>query len=162
MCSGLAIIEEGAMKTALQSNVSSLVIGRRLTGLAVTALFASTLTMMAAKPASAFDIGGLIGTAMALQMGGHYGSSHHHSREQVASRHERASTSRGSGGDERDARDADAPAPTAKPESKIAARQQSFGPDGNTTQASERDASAAPVVTAGMKSEDTPPFSPSR
>jgi hypothetical protein len=149
------------MKAASQSKASTLGVGKRITGLGAAALFVSTLTVMAAKPAAAFDIGGLIGTAMMLQMGGHYGS-YHHSRERVASQHERDSSGRNSSGGERDARDVDVTPQNPKAENKIAARHQSFGPNGSTTQASERDASAGDVATSEMTSGDAPAFSPSR
>jgi hypothetical protein len=144
-----------------QSRIFSLGIGRRVTALAATVLFASTLTVVAANPASAFDVGGLIGTAMMLHIGGYYGS-YHHGRQHVASGHERDYSGGNSGDGERDARDVNAAALSPKAESKIAARQQSVGPGGSTTQASERDASAGDVASSDMTGGDAPTFSPSR
>jgi hypothetical protein len=147
------------MKTALQHHNAKG--SRRLLGVTIAALSASTILMLTPTRASAFDLEGLIGTAMAMQMQmgayGNYGFANSHRQGHVASRHERDSSS-GNGGGERDARDdggMDRP-------SKVAARQQSYGPSGSTRQASERDAAAGQMAASDRATDDEPAYRPSR
>src|SRR5580693_4651279 len=96
------------MKSALQHHDTKS--SRRLLGVAIAALSASTILTFTPTRASAFDLQGLIGTAMAMQMQmgayGNYGFANGHHQGHVASRHERdGSSSSGNGGGERDARD---------------------------------------------------------
>jgi hypothetical protein len=113
---------------------------------------------LTATKASAFDLGGMVGTAMAMrmQMGAlsYRGAPSGHARSHVASQHDNDSTG---GGGERDARDA---APTDRT-SKVAARQ-SFGSSGSIRQASERDASAGQNVASDRSTDDVPAYRPSR
>jgi hypothetical protein len=138
------IAEEGAMKTAL--------------GAASAVIFATTVIAFTPTAASAFDIEGLIGTAIALQMGayGFHGSPYGHARGHVASRHDAGG---GNGGVERDARDPD---PMPNREAKVALHRQSFDPSAGTAQATERDASAGQMASSGKASNDEPSFHPSR
>jgi hypothetical protein len=132
----------------------------RLMSIAVVALGASTVLALTATKASAFDLGGMVGTviAMRMQMGafGYRGAPSGHSRSHVASQHD-SDGSGGGGGGERDARDA---APTDRT-SKVAARQ-SFGSSGSIRQASERDASAGQSVASDRSTDDVPAYRPSR
>jgi len=143
---------------------------RRLTrhwaGLGATALAA--ILIAAPKPAFAFDIGGLIGTAMALQMGGlQFGAPYRHGRVHVAStHHERDTGDRDrdtSGGRERDARDSDARdgGGGAKSDNRVASHHPAYGATG-AAQASERDASAGQVASSAKTFDDAPAYRPSR
>jgi hypothetical protein len=139
--------------------------------LATTTVIAASLIAFAPTQASAFDIGGLIGTAMAIQMGGgHYrgGYSSGEHRTHVASHHESDSSDRGKSDVERDARDPEAatPASTGKSDNHVlAARAQKIqGPsssNGGTAQASENDAGSQ-VASAAKSFDDAPAFNPSR
>src|ERR1700733_14642049 len=108
------------MKTSLQHR--KVISSGRLTSIAVVALGASAVLALTATKASAFDLEGMIGTAMAMrmQMGafGYRGAPSGHSRSHVASQHD-SDGSAGSGGGERDARDA----ATTDRTSKVATRQ---------------------------------------
>jgi hypothetical protein len=137
--------------------------------LGAVAISATITLAFTPTKASAFDIGGLIGTAMALQMGHYHGgySSGGHSRTHVAS-HDSDSSDRGNGGVERDARD---PVGTTPPSGKsdnhvVAGRApKTQGPSsssGGLAQASERDAAAGQVASAGKSFDDAPAFNPSR
>ena len=145
------------MKTSFQRRkVTS---SGRLTSIAVVALGVSTVLALTATKASAFDLGGMIGTAMAMrmQMGafGYRGAPSGHARSHVASQHDSDGT--GGGGGERDARDA----ATTDRTSKVATRQ-SFGLSGSIRQASERDASAEQSAASDRSTDDVPAYRPSR
>lgn len=130
-----------------------------LTGMAVAAIGASTTLVLTPTKASAFDLGGIVGTAMALQqMGafGLHGAPYGHSRSHVSSHHD-SDSSAGNGGSERDAQDFSA----MERSSKVATRQ-SFGPSGSTRQASERDASAGQTAAPDRLADDAPAYRPSR
>jgi hypothetical protein len=149
------------MRTELQQR-NAISIRRRLS-VTAAAIAASTILAFTPTKASAFDIGGIIGTAMAMQqMGafGYHGAPYSHSRGHVASRHDNesdSSSSAGNGGGERDAREnggMDRP-------SKVATRQ-SYGSSGSTRQASEHDASAGQSSVGDRVADDEPAYRPSR
>ena len=72
-------------------------------GIAISAaMLVQIIVASAPTAASAFDIQGLIGTAIALQMGAYHGSPYHRARGHVASR--RDDSEGNSSGVERDAR----------------------------------------------------------
>jgi hypothetical protein len=147
------------MKTSFQRRkVTS---SGRLTSIAVVALGVSTVLALTATKASAFDLGGMIGTAMAMrmQMGafGYRGAPSGHARSHVASQHDSDGAGTGGGGGERDARDA----ATTDRTSKVATRQ-SFGLSGSIRQASERDASAGQSAASDRSTDDVPAYRPSR
>jgi hypothetical protein len=134
------------MKTQQRTSTEAMGIGRRLAMAIGTGVCASTILAFSAGAASAFDIGGLIGTAMAIQMGAYHGApSYYRPHARVAAH----SGDSDSSGVERDARDVDPPDHAVRSETKMVAHQQS--PGGFTAQASERDASA-----------DEPAYRPSR
>jgi hypothetical protein len=135
------------MKTEL-THVTPTGIGRRFAGVAAAALFGSAVLASVPTPASAFDIGGLVGTAIALQMGGHHGGYSHHGRTHVASRRDHESTRGNSTGEEKDARDVDV---TPQSGTKVSQRGPS-GPVQNTEQAS------VPDATANKMAADEPAF----
>jgi hypothetical protein len=132
-------------------------VGQRFGAAASAAVLASAMVAFTPTAASAFDIEGLIGTAIAL--GALQGGPYHHARSHVVSRHDRDSDG-GSSGLERDAREVDTSA--LKAESKIAVRRQAYTHSGITTQASERDAAAAEPAASGRGYDDTPAYRPSR
>jgi hypothetical protein len=148
------------MKTAFQHRkVTST---KWLTSVAVAAIGASTVLALTPTKASAFDLGGIVGTAMALQqMGslGFHGAPYGHFRSHVSSHHDSDSSSGngGNGGGERDAQDSS----TMERPSKVATRQ-SFGASGSTRQASERDASAGQTAAPDRLADDAPAYRPSR
>jgi len=144
------------MKTPLQERGAA--VTRRISSIAAMAMGASTVLALTPTRATAFDLGGLVGTAMAIQMGayGYRGVPSGH-RGHVASHHDSDGNKNSGGGGERDARDAvttDAP-------SKVATRQ-SFGSTGNIRQASERDASAGQSAASDRAGDDAPAYRPSR
>lgn len=150
------------MPTSMQRrNVTS----RRLIAAAM-ATAASAVLALAPTKASAFDIGGLIGTAMALQMG-HYHGGYSSGGHRVTSHHDSNSSDSGSKV-ERDARDPDpmTPPPPGKSDSRVTVRaQKTQGPSslsGGIAQASERDGAADQVASAGKAFSDAPAFNPSR
>jgi hypothetical protein len=150
------------MKSADLRNKSTAAvgIGGRLGVLASVAVLAASVAAFTPTAASAFDIEGLIGTAIAL--GALQGGPYHHGRSHVVSRHDSGGSSSGV---ERDARDVDVP--PLRAESKIAARRQALAHSGVTTQASERDASerdasAGEPALSGRSSDDAPAYRPSR
>jgi hypothetical protein len=168
MASRLAMRQGGdPMNTIIQRRSKS---ARQILGTAVVVMSTSIAVMFTPTKASAFDIGGLIGTAMALQMGQYHGgySSGGHSRTHVASRRDSDSGDNNGSGVERDARDPVAPATTSsgKPDNRVAARGQKIqGPSslsGGIAQASERDASAGELASSGKSFDDGPAFNPSR
>ena len=137
----------------------------------VAALSASVSLVMTPTKASAFDIGGMIGTAMAIQMqmnanrGAYAGG--YHARVHV-SNHDNDSDDRGSsnsGGGERDARDAETVDRASRSDNRLAMHRQVLGPSstsGGLAQASERDALADQGPASGRAFNDRPSFSPSR
>ncbi|MGA2942624.1 MAG: hypothetical protein ABSE50_11370 [Xanthobacteraceae bacterium] len=137
----------------------------------VAALSASVSLVMTPTKASAFDIGGMIGTAMAIQMqmnanrGAYAGG--YHARVHV-SNHDNDSDNRGSsnsGGGERDARDAETVDRASRSDNRLAMHRQVLGPSGTSDgleQASERDALADQGPASGRAFNDRPSFSPSR
>lgn len=146
------------MGTTRQQRISTVGLesGRRW-GMAIgTALLAATAVAFTPTSASAFDIQGLIGTAMALQMGAYHGSPYHQARGQVPSRHDRGTNGNNSGV-ERDARDVDVSNHTGKSETKVTVNQSAA-----TSQASERDASADQAAPSSRRYNDEPVYSPSR
>jgi hypothetical protein len=146
------------MGTAQQQRISRVVLeNSRGWGLALgTALLTATAVAFTPTSASAFDIQGLVGTAIALQMGGYHGSPYHQARGHVASRHDSDSDSNNSGV-ERDARDVDVSSHTGKSETKVTVNQSA-----GTSQASERDASADQPAPSNRRYNDEPVYSPSR
>jgi hypothetical protein len=149
------------MKTQFQHrNATS---SRRLTSIAVVAMGASAVLALIPTRASAFDLGGMIGTAMAMQMQmgafGFHGGAYGHSRSRGSPHNDSDNTAgNGSaGGGEHDARD-DA---TMERPSKVATRQ-SFGSSGAIRQASERDASAGQTGGSDRVADDAPAYRPSR
>jgi hypothetical protein len=149
---------------------------RRSLAVTVAALSASTILAMTPTKASAFDIGGMIGTAMAIKMQmdayrGGYGGGGYRARGRAVSHHDSdsddhdSSSSRGSSGGERDARDSDSVDRASRPDNRLAMRRQTLGPgssSGGLAQASERDASADQGPASGRSFDDKPSFNPSR
>jgi hypothetical protein len=138
----------------------------------VAALSASVSLVMTPTKASAFDIGGMIGTAMAIQMqmnasrGAYVGGYHARSR---VSHHDSDSDDRGtsnnSGAGERDARDPETIDRASRSDNKLVMHRQVLGPSstsGGLAQASERDALADQGPASGRALNDRPSFSPSR
>jgi hypothetical protein len=154
--------------------------GRLTLGAAALAVSASVTLALTPTKASAFDVGGLIGTAMALQMGHYHGGyiSGGHTRTRATSRHDDSDSSdRGNSGVERDARDpvVAMSSPSGKSDNHVVARAQKTqgpsSPSGGIAQASVRDASvgdplerdaAAGEPAAGKSFNDIPAFNPSR
>jgi hypothetical protein len=133
---------------------------RRVAMVVSTVLFASTTVTFTPTTASAFDIQGLIGTAIALQMGAYHGSPYHYARGHVGSRHE--GDSNGSNSTvERDARDVDVSNHIGKSET-ITSAHQTLTSAGNTSQASERDAAADEVALSSRRYDEEPVYRSSR
>jgi hypothetical protein len=152
---------EGAVKKPNQGGVSKVGLGKRLMGGVVVTLCASSMATLTPTKASAFDVGGLIGAAIAMHYGAyHHGGGVHYSKGHVASRHDSDSTGRDTNGGEKDARDVDAVNLAGKSDAKMA-HNQSYGPSHGTLQASERDA-AADEAAAGKSYNDAPTFRPTR
>jgi hypothetical protein len=160
------------MTTAIQRRTKTT--RQVLGGAAAVALSATVTLAFTSTKASAFDIGGLIGTAMALQMGPYHGgySSGGHSRTHVAS-HDSDSSDHGNSSVERDARDPVGTTPPAvKSDNHVVAgrAQKTQGPSSSSGgiaqasvhDASERDAAAGQVASAGRSFDDAPAFNPSR
>ncbi len=149
------------MRIGFAQKVATGSIAKGLSGVAATALLATVTLTSVPTTASAFNIGGLIGTAMALQYGGHYGRSYSHHARRESSRHHHEYAGRGrdheSSGQEKDATEVDATDPgNSVPDSKVSTHRQPSGPvQNNTLQASESDARARVV-------SDEPTFAPSR
>jgi hypothetical protein len=133
---------------------------RRWRMVAGVALFASTAVSFTPTAASAFDIQGVIGTAIALQIGAYHGSPYHQARGHVASRHGSDSSGNNSSV-ERDARDVDVSDHTGKSDTKFSGRQSPASPE-ITSQASERDAAANEVALSGRPYGDEVVYRPSR
>jgi hypothetical protein len=139
--------------------------GRLTLGAAALAVSASATLALTPTKASAFDIGGLIGTAMALQMGHYQGGyiSGGHTRTRAASHDDDSDSSdSGNSGVERDARDPvmAMSSPSERSDNHIAARAQKTqgpsSPSGGIAQASARDASERDAAAG------EPAFNPSR
>jgi hypothetical protein len=145
------------MKSAVlrRNSTVAMGIGGWFGAVASAAVLASSIVAFTPTTASAFDIEGLIGTALAL--GAFEGGPYRHARSHVVSRRD---SDGGASGVERDARDVDTSA--LKAESKIAARRQGYTHSGITTQASERDASAGEPAPSGRGYDDAPAYRPSR
>jgi hypothetical protein len=153
------IAEEGPMITALFRD--NLRIGGRLAGVAASAMIASTVLTFTPTAASAFDLDGLIGTAIALQMASQFRApAYGHARSHTASRRDNDSAGGASAGGERDARETaaiDQAGPSVAPH-----RQAAAGPASNTRQASERDASFGQMAVTDRAFDDEPAYHPSR
>jgi hypothetical protein len=140
---------------------------RQLFGTATFSMFALVLVALTPTKASAFDIGGLVGSAMALQMGHYQGGYVGGHQTHVASRHD-SSGENSDSGVERDARDPNTIALSSpgKSDGNVPVHQQKTqGPSSQSagaTQASERDATSGEIAAAGKSFDDTPSFSPSR
>jgi hypothetical protein len=136
---------------------------RRSVAATVAALSASVSLVMSPTKASAFDVGGMIGTAMAMQMNVYRGlSGGYHARSRV-SHHDSDSDDGGRssrpGGGERDARDAETVDRASRPDNKLAMHRQILGPSstsGGLAQASERDAAADQGLGSGRVFDDRP------
>ena len=152
------------MSTAIQFRNKTI---RQVFGATTFSIFASVAIALTPTKASAFDIGGLVGTAMALQMGHFQGGYVGGHRTHVASRHD-SSGDNDDSGVEHDARDANTIALSSpgKSDSGVPVHQQKAqGPSsqsGGAAQASERDATNAETDVASKSFDDAPSFSPSR
>jgi hypothetical protein len=124
------------------------------------ALFASTSVAFTSTAASAFDIQGLIGTAIAPQMGTYHGSPYHQARGHVTSRHDSDLEGKNSSV-ERDARDVEVSDHTGRSDTKFSAHQSPSSAE-ITSQASERDAAANEAALSGRPYGDEPVYRPSR
>lgn len=134
-------------------------------GLAAAAVLTAAIAAAAPTPASAFDIEGLIGTAIALHLGAYHGAPYRHYGRHVAARRERTDEEdRTSAGIEPDARDVST-TPRAEP-SRVAAHRPFYAtpssPRSGIAQASERDAAAGETAVSGRSSDDEPAFHPAR
>ena len=125
-----------------------------------TMLFASTAVAVTPTAASAFDIRGLIGTAIALQMGAYHGAPYHQARGHVASRHDSDSNGNNSSA-EREARGVDVPDHAGKSDTKFSAHQSPASAE-ITPLASERDAAANETAMSGRPYGGEPAYGPSR
>jgi hypothetical protein len=131
---------------------------------------ASALLAMTPTNASAFDISGMIGTAMAMkaQIDAHRGGYGGGGRSRVASHRDSDSddqSGKSSGGGERDARDPEAVDRASRPDNRIAMHREVLGPSstsGGLAQASERDAAAEENAAARRAFDDRQSFKPSR
>jgi hypothetical protein len=139
----------------------------------LAALSASTALMMMPTKASAFDIGGAIGTAMAIKAqidayrGGGYAGGGYRIRSRGVSHHDSDSDDHGSksGGGERDARDAETIDNASRPDNRLATHHEVLGPSstsGGLAQASERDAAADEATLSRRTTENSQAFKPSR
>jgi hypothetical protein len=142
------------MKTGFRSGIFAGRIGWRLAGIA--ALFAPAILLMMPTPASAVDLRGLIGTAIAmhaLQHGPYYGraTSHHASGGHVTAKRDRDS-------DEAD--DADASDHGRK--SADASSQHQPSKPAHPTHEVAQTGSGADTMVSLDRSQDEPAFSPSR
>jgi len=147
------------MTSGLQQ-ISILQIGRRVAGIAASAVSACAIVIFAPTAASAFDVGGLIGTAIALQMGGYHGSAHRYSARHAAVPREHSSSKHDNGDApavERDARDVEVSVQSGKSDGKQKHASVAAPAATMTAQASERDAAASSTAP-----DDAPAFQPSR
>jgi hypothetical protein len=94
-------LRTGKMSTAIQFRNKT---ARQVFGATTFSLLASVAIALTPTKASAFDIGGLVDTAMAMQMGHYQGGYAGGHRTHVASRHD-SSSDNNDGGVEHDARD---------------------------------------------------------
>jgi hypothetical protein len=154
------------MTIAIQSRGKA---ARQVFGVATFSMFASIIVGLTPTKASAFDIGGLVGTAMALQMGHYQGGYAGGHRTHVASRHDSSSdTNTNDSGVDRDARDPNTIALSSlgKSDGNVPTHQQKTqGPSSQSAgaaQASERDAASGEIAAATTSFDDAPSFSPSR
>jgi hypothetical protein len=143
------IAEEGGMEKAGQQQISTAGLdnGPRLGMVVSAAMLAQMIVAFTPTAASAFDIRGLIGTAIALQMGAYHASPYHRARGHVASRHDNDSEGNNSSV-ERDARELDVSDHTGKPDTKFSGRLSTPSAE-FTSQASERDAAANEAALSG-------------
>ena len=143
---------------------------RRSMGGTLAALSASAALIMVPTKASAFDIGGMIGTAMAIQMQMHgyrgISGGYGHARNRGESHGDSDSDgSSGRGGGERDASAPDAVDHSTRSENRLAMHREIGGPSstsGGLAQASERDAAADQGPGSGRAFDDQPAFKPAR
>jgi len=146
------------MQTAKHQNPTT-VTGKRAAGLAAATLVASAMLTLVPTAASAFNIGGLIGSALSVRYGGGGGHRHHarseshHSRDRVASHRGHDSNA-----EEKDARDVDA----ADQDGKVSPSRQHVEPSSISVQASQSDATAAKLASTNKATDDEPTFAPSR
>jgi hypothetical protein len=161
--------EEGQMGGKIRSAISNGQLGRSIVGTAA-ALSASAALVMTPTKASAFDISGMIGTAMAIQMQMHGyrgisgGYGHARSRGEAHSDNGSDDHSSGGGG-ERDASALDAVDRSARSDNRLAMHREIRGPSstsGGLAQASERDAAADQAPGSGRAFDDQPAFKPAR
>jgi hypothetical protein len=149
------------MSTAIQCRNKAV---RQFFGATTFSMFASVIVALTPTQASAFDIGGLVGTAIALQMGHYQGGYTGGHRTHIASRHDSAGDNDDSGV-ERDARDPNTTAlssPGKSGGSVPVHQQKAQGPSDGAAQASERDAASGEIAEASRSFDDAPSFSPSR
>ena len=156
------IAEEGAMGKARQQRISTagLENGRRVRMVLSATLFAQITVAFTPTAASAFDIRGLIGTAIALQMGAYHAAPYHQARGHVGSRHDSDSNGNSSSA-ERDARAVDVSDHAGKSDAKSSPHQ-SHASSEITPLASERDAAANEAALSGRPYGDEPAYRPSR
>jgi hypothetical protein len=133
--------------------------GRRVRMVLSATLFAQTVAFTPTA-ASAFDIRGLIGTAIALQMGAYHAAPYHQARGHVGSRHDSDSNGNSSSA-ERDARAVDVSDHAGKSDAKSSPHQ-SHASSEITPLASERDAAANEAALSGRPYGDEPAYRPSR
>jgi hypothetical protein len=159
--------EEGPMGGKIRSAISNGQL-RRSMGRTLAALSASVALVMVPTKASAFDIGGMIGTAMAIQMHGYRGISggYGHARNRGESHGDSDSDGSSSrGGGERDASAPDAVDRSTRSDNRLAMHREIGGPSstsGGLAQASERDAAADQGPGSGRAFDDQPGFKPAR
>ena len=153
----------------IRSAVSNGQLGRLIGG-TLAALSASAALVMMPTKATALDIGGMIGTAMAIQMHGYRGISggYGHARNRGESHSDSDSDDHGSssrGGGERDASAPDAVDRSTRSDNRLAMHREIRGPSstsGGLAQASERDAAADQGPGSGRTFDDQPAFKPAR
>jgi hypothetical protein len=153
----------------IRSAISNGQRGRSMGG-TLAALSASAALVMVPTKASAFDIGGMIGTAMAIQMQMHgyrgISGGYGHARNRGESHGDSdsdGSSSRGSG--ERDASAPDAVDRSTRSDNRRAMHREIGGrssTSGGLAQASERDAAADQGPGSGRAFDDQPAFKPAR
>jgi hypothetical protein len=152
------------MSTAIQCSNKSI---RQVFGATTFSVLASVAIALTPTKASAFDIGGLVGTAMAIQMGHYQGGYTGGHRTHVASRHD-SSSDNNDREVERDARDPNTIAlssPNRSDGSVPVHQQKAQGPSSQSAgaaQASEHDAASGEIAEASKSFDDAPSFSPSR
>jgi hypothetical protein len=153
----------------IRSAISNGQRGRSMGG-TLAALSASAALVMVPTKASAFDIGGMIGTAMAIQMQMHgyrgISGGYGHARNRGESHGDSDSDGSSSrGGGERDASVPDAVDRSTRSDNRLAMHREIGGPSstsGGLAQASERDAAADQGPGSGRAFDDQPAFKPAR